>query len=91
VSYRFREGLRAMLRQRYRQGRNLVQLRTLPGGALLPGSIGWSDTLLGLLRRILVAPLYLWSAPRRNALLGSLASHLGRVHGLVLRASRSRR
>ena len=91
VSYRLRKGLRGMLRQRYRQGRNVVQLRSLPGGTLLPGSVGWRDTLLGLCKRIIVAPWYLWSAPRRYVLLASMASHLGRLRGLVARAFRRQR
>jgi glycosyltransferase involved in cell wall biosynthesis len=91
VSYRLREGVRAMLRQRYRQGRNLVLLQDLPGGRLMPGELTLAATWRGLARRVVVAPKYLWSSASRSAWAAAVASHLGRLKGFHDRTSASGR
>lgn len=90
VSYRLREGLRMMLRQKYRQGRNSVRLRELPGGRLMPGELTREATRRGLARRMLVAPKYLWRSSARLAWLASVATHLGRLRGFRDRVTASR-
>lgn len=82
VSYRLRPGIRNMVRQRYRQGRNQVLLRRLPGGALLPGTITWRGLAVRGAKQVAALPTHLWSAPRRNAWLSGAAGVCGRVSGL---------
>jgi len=82
VSYRLREGLRCMLRQRYRQGRNLVLLRSLPGGRLLPTTVTWAAAWREMAKCLLAAPLYLRPAARRYQWAASVSSHFGQLRGL---------
>lgn len=81
VSYRLRVGVRSMLRQRFRQGRNLVRLRELPGGRLMPGELTRASVRRGLVRRLVVAPKYWWGSSSRYLWAASIASHLGRLRG----------
>ena len=81
VSYRLRAGVRTMLRQRYRQGRNQVVLGTLAGGRLLPGALTAAGTRRALAYRVLAVPKYVWRASARYAWSASVALHLGRLRG----------
>lgn len=81
VSYRLRPGLRAALRQRFRQGRNQVLLRTLAGGRLLPGTLTRWGTWRALGYRVLALPKYVWTSRSRCAWATSVALHLGRLAG----------
>jgi glycosyltransferase involved in cell wall biosynthesis len=81
VSYRLRPGVRRMVRQRYRQGRNQVLMRTRPGGRLLPQQFTTSWLVRRLLFTLAAAPAYLGSTRRRCSWLGSCARHVGRLVG----------
>lgn len=85
VSYRLRPGFRNMLRQRFRQGRNQVLLRSLPGGRLLPGQLTFKGELAALGYRLLASPKYLWSSSKRCVWAASIALHSGRLIGLYRR------
>lgn len=79
VAYTLRPGVRKMMRQRFRQGKNQVKTRLRPGGLLMPeqftrrgtaGALGWT---------ILALPKYMFSARLRNLWLGSVSRHAGRL------------
>ncbi|MDO8362939.1 MAG: glycosyltransferase family A protein [Actinomycetota bacterium] len=91
VSYRLRPGRRAMVRQRYRQGRNQVLMRQLPGGALLPGAETVRGALRALAKLILVSPMYAVSRRGRSAWAAAVARNAGKLAGLWnARRSRAR-
>jgi len=91
VAYRLRPGLAAMMRQRFRQGRNQIAMSVLPGGRLLPYRYTLRRCTATLLRVVAVAPRDLASADRRYLWLNSVSRHAGRVAGLsIARVRRSR-
>lgn len=81
VSYRLRPGVRNMIRQRFRQGRNQVRMSRLPGGRVGPPLPGVRATILSLLKLVVVSPKYAFSASRRFEWLASGSRHIGRLVG----------
>jgi len=79
VAYALRPGTWKMARQRFRQGKNQIKTRSLPGGKLMPGEYTRRDTLTALGRTTLALPKYLGSARRRHVWLGAISRHLGRL------------
>ena len=82
VGYRLRPGVWRMARQRYRQGKNQVVMRQLPGGQLLARQFTVASEFGLLFKTSVALPLYLRTRRRRCLWLGSLSRHLGRIVAL---------
>jgi GT2 family glycosyltransferase len=89
AGYRLRPGVRAMMRQRYRQGKNQVAMRRLAGGRLLAEQFTIASEVRLTAKTLVALPLYLGSARRRCSWLGSTSRHAGRLVALA-RARRRR-
>jgi glycosyltransferase involved in cell wall biosynthesis len=83
AGYRLRPGVRAMTRQRYRQGKNQVAMRRLAGGRLLPEQFTVASEVRLTAKTLAVLPLYLRSTRRRCSWLGSTSRHAGRLVALT--------
>jgi hypothetical protein len=81
VAYRLRPGWRAVTRQRFRQGRSQVLLRTTRGGALMPPAPTVVESARSMVRLVLTAPLHLARSSMRAHWLATCALHMGRVAG----------
>ncbi len=81
VSYRLRPGWRAVTRQRFRQGRSQVLLRTTPGGALMPPAPTTVESARALVRLALVSPRYVLRSSERVRWLATCGLHAGRIEG----------
>jgi glycosyltransferase involved in cell wall biosynthesis len=82
AGYRLRTGVRAMVRQRYRQGRNQVAMRRLAGGRLLPEQFTIASELRVTAKTLVALPLHLRTTRHRCAWLGSMSRHTGRLIAL---------
>ncbi len=82
VNYRLRPGLRSMVRQRYRQGKNQISMSRLPGGRLLPFSFTPRSCLRAAAKAVAVGPRDLISSQRRYLWIASVSRHAGRLVGL---------
>jgi hypothetical protein len=81
VSYRLRPGVGAMMRQRFRQGRNQVATSRLPGGGLRPHRYAMGRCAVAVLKVLTVAPRDLAMKDRRYLWLASISRHTGRFAG----------
>jgi hypothetical protein len=81
VRYRLRPGVRNMVRQRFRQGRNQVRMARRNGGANLTGVPDASATRRSLVKLLVVSPKYVWPARCRYEWLGAFSRSLGRLAG----------
>lgn len=79
VGYRLRPGIRAMMRQRYRQGKNQVLMRQLAGGRLLPDQFTIGSEVREGTRAFASLPRYVRSSSRRCLWLASVSRHSGRL------------
>ena len=82
VGYRLRPGVWRMVRQRYRQGKNQVAMRQLPGGQLLSQQFTATSEVGLLLKTLVALPLYLATRRRRCLWLASVSRRTGRLVGL---------
>ena len=83
VAYRLRPGTGAMIRQRFRQGRNQVRMEARAGGLLLGGAPAAGSSVIDVARTVLVLPRYVRSKRSFFLWLGALARRTGRVVELV--------
>lgn len=85
VGYRLRPGVRNMIRQRFRQGRNQVRMSRLAGGQVGPPLPGARASIVSLLKLTLAVPKYVRSAPLRYEWLAAASRHVGRLAGYASR------
>ncbi len=84
VNYRLRPGVRLMVRQRYRQGKNQVAMSRLPGGRLLPQRYTFPSCLRATAKAIAVGPRDLVGG-RQYLWIASVSRHIGRLVALARR------
>ncbi len=81
VAYRLRPGVVNMCRQRFRQGRQQVRWLAIAGDSNRPLLPDRPTTRRALVKVVVAAPRYLWSARARYQWMASVSRHLGRLTG----------